>query len=102
MGAEWWATLAVLALAVLVADRVAARRRPRRDDATRDPLTSVGGPGLGEVVEIFQPTARYLYEERERQRHELVQPGDADKDWDLDLDGGTARRPEGPVRDAPS
>jgi hypothetical protein len=41
---------------------------------------------------IFQPGIEHLIEERERKRTELVTPGDADKDWDVDLDSGVATR----------
>lgn len=101
MGAWFWALISVAVLLVAV-DRLMAwadARRERRGLARRRRArppgagTTTGGPGFGDIVEIFQPTARYLHEEQERQRHDLVQPGDADPDWEVDLDGRTARMP---------
>lgn len=60
-----------------------ARRRKER------PRFS-GGIAFGELIAIFQPGVEHLIEERERKRTELVVPGDADDDWDIDLDGRVA------------
>lgn len=84
-----------VAALLVVADRVVARLppRPRPDDA---PAVRPGGGGsgmFGEWVEILQPSARHLHEEQERQRHDLVLPGDADPPWTVDLDAGTAVLP---------
>ncbi|MBX9243400.1 MBL fold metallo-hydrolase [Actinotalea ferrariae] len=81
----------VLALLV-VADRVVARLppRPRRPDDAPGVRPGGGSGMFGELVEILQPSARHLHEEQERQRHDLVLPGDADPPWTVDLDAGTA------------
>ena len=87
------AVLVVLAVDRLVArfgDRDSDRRRPRT------PRVGSGGPGFGDIVEIFQPTARYRHEEAERKRHDLVQPGDADPHWTVDLERGTVLVPADP------
>ena len=59
-------------------------RRPKE----RPPFS--GGIAFGELIAIFQPGVEHLIEERERKRTELVVPGDADDDWDIDLDGRVA------------
>ncbi|WP_051480609.1 MBL fold metallo-hydrolase [Cellulomonas sp. KRMCY2] len=95
------AYLPVVGLAVLVVlavDRLVARLGDR-DPATRRPRAprvGSGGPGFGDIVEIFQPTARFRHEEAERQRHDLVQPGDADPHWTVDLEHGTVLVPAEP------
>lgn len=87
-------TVLLAALGLLGVDRLVARfgdrATPRRP---RSPRVGSGGPGLGDLLEIYQPTARYRHEEVERQRHDLVQPGDADPSWDVDLERGTALPP---------
>ncbi|WP_199421944.1 MBL fold metallo-hydrolase [Actinotalea solisilvae] len=87
-----------VALVVLV-DRLVARLPVRTEVRRRDedrPRSSGAGP-FGELVEILQPTARHLHEEQERQRHDLVLPGDADPPWAVDLDAGTAVLASAPV-----
>lgn len=73
-------------------------RRPKE----RPPFS--GGIAFGELIAIFQPGVEHLIEERERKRTELVVPGDADDDWDIDLDGRVATlarsQPETATRDA--
>ena len=86
----WW-SLAVLAGLLVGRDRWLARRAPR---AHERPARRPGGGGsgaFGELVAGFQPNVRHLHEEQERQRHDLVLPGDADRPWEVDLDAGTVR-----------
>ena len=105
---QWFWALGSLAVVLVAVDRLMAAadaRRARRGiparPRTRSPGVTTGGPGLGDVIEIFQPTARYLHEEQERRRHDLVEAGDADPDWDVDLDTRTVRMPPRP-RDEPT
>ena len=88
----WWFVAALL-VAVAVLDRWLARREPRpRERPARRP--GGGGSGaFGELIAGFQPNVRHLHEEQERQRHDLVLPGDADRPWDVDLEAGTVRVP---------
>jgi len=89
-----WAVLAGVALLVVV-DRLVARfGRPDRARRRRTPRpTSGGGAGaFGELVAGLAPSVRHLHEESERQRHDLVQPGDADPEWELDLETGVVLR----------
>ncbi|HWS57057.1 MAG TPA: MBL fold metallo-hydrolase [Actinotalea sp.] len=85
-----WAVL-LTAAGLVVADRLVARYGrpdgPRR--RTVRPASGGGGP-LGELIALFQPGMRHLHEESERQRHDLVVPGDADPAWRVDLEAGTA------------
>lgn len=60
-----------------------ARRRKERPPFS-------GGIAFGELIAIFQPGVEHLVEERERKRTDLVVPGDADDDWEIDLDGRVA------------
>ena len=86
----WW-SLAVLAVLLVGVDRWLAHRQPR---ARGRPVRRPGGGGsgaFGELVAGFQPNVRHLHEEQERQRHDLVHPGDAGRPWDLDLEAGTAQ-----------
>lgn len=87
-------TAVLVTLGLLGVDRLVARfgdrlvsRRPRSS------RVGSGGPGLGDLIEIYQPTARFLHEEAERQRHDVVQQGDADPSWTVDLERGTALAP---------
>jgi hypothetical protein len=50
-----------------------------------------GGIAFGELIAIFQPGVEHLIEERERKQHDLVTPGSAGPDWDIDLDARVAR-----------
>lgn len=83
---------------LVAADRLVARYWPA--DRGYRPRTRGSGAGAGmfaELVAGFQPGYRHQLEEQERQRHDLVLPGDADPPWALDLVRGTAhvggRRP---------
>jgi hypothetical protein len=62
--------LVVLVLAVVMIERLANRPRP-------DPPPDAGEPSgrgcFGELVELFQPSAVHLPEEKERQRLDIVQ-----------------------------
>lgn len=107
--APWFWAVISLAVVLVAVDRLMAAadaRRVRRGAPARvRPRSSgvtTGGPGFGDIVEIFQPTARYLHEEQERQRHDLVEAGDADPDWEVDLDAATVRLPPPPSRDDPA
>ena len=74
-----------------------ARRRKERPPFS-------GGIAFGELIAIFQPGVEHLVEERERKRADLVVPGDADDDWEIDLDGRVATlaraQPQTPTPDA--
>lgn len=87
----WLAVVAGVVVLAVAADRVVARL-PARSPRSRPegPPRATGAGFLGDLIEIFQPTARHLHEEQERQRHDLVLPGDADPPWAVDLDAGTA------------
>ncbi len=50
---------------------------------------TLGGAGLGDVMEAFQPGRAHLVEEAERKRREIVQsPSDAPPYGEIDLDSG--------------
>ena len=57
----------------------------------RKRATASLGAAFLDLVAAFDPGVEQLQEERRRARTELVVPGDADKDWDVDLDRGEAR-----------
>lgn len=87
-GLGWTIVVLVAGALLLVADRVVARWEPRERRRPERPAGGSGTAAFGEVVELFQPSARFLHEERERQRQDLVQPGDADPMW-IDLESGS-------------
>lgn len=91
---DWLPVVVLLVLAVVVVDLVHTRRS-RHGESRRGggSIGSTGPAGLGDFVEIFQPTARYRHEETERQRHDVVLPGDADQPWTVDLEAGIASLP---------
>lgn len=96
---SWLAVAAGAVVVAVVADRVVARL-PQRT-RTRERRPGGGGAGaFGELVAGFQPGVRHLQDEQERQRHDLVLPGDADKPWGLDLDAGTVELPAASSRAA--
>jgi glyoxylase-like metal-dependent hydrolase (beta-lactamase superfamily II) len=72
-------------------DRWLAHRPERARPRERERRPGGGAGALGELIALFQPGVRHLHEEQERQRHDVVLPGDADPPWDVDLDHGTAR-----------
>ena len=87
----WLAVGAVVAVLLVAADRWVARRPPRPPaHRLRAGGALTGGPGLADVLALYQPTVRHLHEEQERQRHDLVEVGDADGPWGVDLESGTA------------
>lgn len=49
--------------------------------------------GIWDVFGIFQPGIEHLRAEQERLRHGLVEVGDADPPWAVDLDAGTVTLP---------
>lgn len=57
------------------------------------PTASAGGAFL-DFMAVLDPGVEHLVEERHRQERDLVVPGDADGDWDVDLDAGVARLAE--------
>lgn len=87
-GLRWTLVVLVAAAVLVVVDRLVARWEPRERRRPERPPGGSGTAAFGEVVELFQPNARFLHEERERQRQDLVQPGDADPMW-VDLDSGS-------------
>lgn len=104
---RWWvAALLVLLVVLVAADRWVAHRTP---SARVRPVRRAGGGAgaFGELFALYQPTVRHLHEEEQRQRHDLVLPGDADPPWDVDLDAGTAHahdsraRPSGRAASTP-
>lgn len=88
------AVLLVLVVVAVGADRLVARYWPTRRPPRRRPPGSGAGPGaLGELIAGFQPGYRHQQEEQERQRHDLVLPGDAAAPWTVDLETGTVHLP---------
>ncbi|MCL3860690.1 DUF6191 domain-containing protein [Actinotalea sp. K2] len=96
----WVGVVAAGALLLVLLDRLVALRTPGRARAARRPATHGSGSGaFGALIDVFQPTARYLHEENETRRHGLVTPGDSEPPWHIDLEAGTAHK-ERPHRDA--
>jgi hydroxyacylglutathione hydrolase len=97
MDAAWgpWVLGGLGLVAVLVvADRLVARLPARTGTRTRHAAS--GSPGAGMFAELiggFQPGIRHLQEETERQKHDLVLPGDADPQWQVDLEAGVVHLP---------
>lgn len=98
----WWGWVLVGLLSLVAVDRVVAHLGPQLPHRPRRPRpTGSGGGALGELIAGFQPSVRHLWEESERQRHDLVQPGDGDplgrtlQDADV-VSAGRARAPENP------
>lgn len=87
-GLRWTLVVLVAGVLLVVVDRLVARREPRERRRPERPVGGSGSAAFGEVVGLFQPSARFLHEERERQRQDLVQPGDADPMW-IDLESGS-------------
>ncbi|WP_372593867.1 MBL fold metallo-hydrolase [Actinotalea sp.] len=86
--ALWVAAVVLLLIAV---DRAMAHRAPHEGTRRRRRRRAGGGSGaLGELITIFQPSARHLHDEAERKRNDLVTPGSPDRLWAVDLDAGTA------------
>lgn len=107
----WWVALAVVAVLLVVVDRLTARgafdRFLDRPRVEREGTGSVGGlfDSLGDV---FQPNREHLTAEKERQRLDIQYAGDDAPPFDLD--SGTVvlptatNEPPGPPRtpDAPT
>lgn len=54
------------------------------------PGATAAGGALGDLVEIFQPSAHFLTEEKERRRLDIAQTPSADPGTgEIDLDGGS-------------
>jgi hypothetical protein len=61
-------------------------RRLNKDHAGRG---TTGGVGLGDLIEVFQPTRHHLVAEAERQKRDIVQRPSTDKPFGpIDLASG--------------
>lgn len=89
----WLVPVVVLVLVGVGLDRLTSGNRAARRRAEAATGESAGSGALGEFVEIFQPSAVYLAQEKERQRLDIAQTPTGDQPFDVDLEAGVAYLP---------